>query len=179
MGVWDSYENRILSKGESRRDESLRRSKRYISDKIKDSLSYQTVTIDDEEQKVAVIDTDNLDTKFIFSMPGENIRDGGLVHWMDYYWLIIERDASNEVYTRAKMLQCNHLLKWITSDGVIHEQWCVVEDGTKLKKNSFLAKRFACKINPLNCWKPLKLYILQRGDEICAGVIVVKTRKNI
>lgn len=29
------------------------------------------------------------------------------------------------------MIQCNYLLRWVDSDAVIHEQWCIIEDGTK------------------------------------------------
>ena len=64
----------------------------------------------------------------------EDVHHGGLVQWMNSYWLITEKDFNTEVYTRAKMLQCNYLLKWVDDeDRSIHEQWCIIEDGTKLK----------------------------------------------
>ena len=131
MSVWDLYESRINTRGVTRRGTQLLREKRFLSTKLPNSLSYHTVAIDSVEQNVAIIDTDNLDTKFIYSIPGEDIRHGGLVEWNDYYWLITERDANNEVYTRAKMVQCNYLLRWIDSNADIHEQWCIIEDGTK------------------------------------------------
>ena len=28
-------------------------------------------------------------------------------------------------------MQCNHLLKWIDDDGVIRQEWVVIDDGTK------------------------------------------------
>ena len=70
------------------------------------------------------------------------------MHWMDNYWLITERDADTTVYTRAKMIQCNHLLKWVSDDNTIHEQWCIIEDGTKLRS-------YVCSIvaYSLACWK--------------------------
>ena len=72
-------------------------------------------------------------------MPGEDIEHGGLIRWADNYWLVTERDANNNVYARAKMIQCNYLLKWVSDDDKIYEQWCIVEDGTKLT-------RFLCAI---------------------------------
>ena len=69
-------------------------------------------------------------------MPGEDFRLGVIVEWMDNHWLIVEKDANNEIYTKVKLLQCNYLLKWIevTDDKPkIIEQWCVIDDGTKLE----------------------------------------------
>lgn len=131
MSVWDIYESRIHVLGKDRRDASLRREQRFLWTKLPKSLSFQDAQIDSIERRVAIINTDNLNEKFIFSMPGEDIACGSLVNWMDNYWLVTEKDAANEVYTRAKMIQCNYLLRWVDSDALIHEQWCVIEDGTK------------------------------------------------
>ena len=131
MSTWNMYEARINAIGPTRREATLKREYRFLTTKLPSNLSYQTVSIDSVSQNVAIINTDNLDEKFIFSMPGENITHGGLVEWEDNYWLVTERDAADEVYTRAKMIQCNYLLRWVDSDAVIHEQWCIIEDGTK------------------------------------------------
>lgn len=131
MNPWDVYQSRMESTGTTKRDTWLRRECRYLSAKLPDSLSYFTVDINGENQDVAVINTDNLDEKFIYSLPGEDIVPGGLMSWMNSYWLITEKDYANEVYTRAKIVQCNYLLKWVDSSDIIHEQWCIVEDGTK------------------------------------------------
>lgn len=131
MGVWDTYKSRAEAHGETKRITAYNREVRMLQQKTKDNLSFQAVTIDDEEQNVSIINSDNLNEKTIISLPGEDLRHGGLVHWMDNYWLITERDANTTVYTKCKMIQCNYLLKWVSRDGVIHEQWCIVEDGTK------------------------------------------------
>lgn len=131
MSSWDAYQARINSIGPTMRSASLKRETRFVSDKIRNSLSYHAVTIDGVEQDVAIVDTDNLNEKFIYSMPGGDITHGGLVEYMDNHWLVTERDASTEVYTRAKMIQCNYLLRWVGYDRTLREQWCIVEDGTK------------------------------------------------
>lgn len=146
MGAWDTYKNRIEAEGGSKRGAALKREVRMINNKLINNLSYQTVEIDDITQDVAIIDSDNLNEKTIISLPGEDIGHGGLVNWMDNYWLVTERDANTTVYTRAKMIQCNHLLKWVSDDDVIHEQWCVIEDGTKyltgeLEDRNFIVTR--------------------------------------
>lgn len=132
MSVWDQYDTRIECIGETKRKAAYRREVREITNKIKDSLSYFTVTIDDKQQNVAVVSSKNMNEKRIMSLPGEKITPGGLVYWMDHYWLVTEKDADSNVYEKATMTQCNHILRWI-DDGVIHEQWCIISDGTKLR----------------------------------------------
>ena len=85
-------------------------------------------------QTVAIINSDNLDEKTILSLPGEDIKHGGLVEWMDNHWLVIEKDANRTLYTKAKLHQCNYILKWVSENDVIQERWCYVEDGTKLRR---------------------------------------------
>ena len=142
MNDWDIYGERIYSHGETKRKAALIREQRLLSRKIKDSLSYHEVLIDGKPRQVSIINSDNLNEKTIISMPGENLICGKLVRFEDEYWLIIEKDANNEVYTKAKMIQCNHLLKWIDSDDIIHEQWCVIEDGTKYLTGEYEDRNF-------------------------------------
>lgn len=131
MSVWDIYTSRLNSAGATKREAQSKRTSRFLSSKLQDSLSYQTVYIDGVSQDVAIINTDNLNEKYIYSMPGADIAHGGLVEWMGNYWLVTERDAANELYTRGKLVQCNYLLRWIDEGAIIHEQWSIVEDGTK------------------------------------------------
>lgn len=131
MNAWNIYENRIGVRGGSKRNAIKRREEHNIFSHLPDNMSYTDVTIDGIAQTVAIINSDNLDEKTILSLPGEDIKHGGLVEWMDNHWLVIEKDANKTLYTRAKLHQCNYLLKWVSEDDMIHEQWCYVEDGTK------------------------------------------------
>lgn len=142
MGAWDTYESRIAARGGTKRGAALIRETRMIGDKLKDNLSYQTVTIDGITQDVSIINSDNLNEKTILSLPGEDIKHGGLVHWMNNYWLVTELDANTNIYARAKMIQCNHLLKWVSDDNTIHEQWCIIEDGTKYLTGEYEDRNF-------------------------------------
>lgn len=142
MSVWDVYQSRLDSIGATKRDARFRRESRYLSTKAPDSLSYFAVDIDGIGQNVAIINTDNLDEKFICSLPGESITPGGIVEWMDNHWLVTETDAANELYTRAKMIQCNYLLRWVDAAHIIHEQWCIIEDGTKYLTGQYEDREF-------------------------------------
>lgn len=140
--VWDSYSNRMDIYGHNQRDTALQREQKMLTRKVPRSLSYQTLTIDDISREVAVINSDNLNEKTIISMPGEDIPHGGLVYWMNNHWLVTERDANETVYVRAKMIQCNYLVKWVDNDNHIHEQWCIIEDGTKYLTGEYEDRNF-------------------------------------
>lgn len=131
MSNWDQYRSRIMQKGGSARNAVLLREQKFLNNKLPSHLSYHSAVVDRIDRDVAIINSDNYNIKTIISMPGEDLPLGGLVDWMDEHWLIIERDANNEVYTRAKMQQCNYLLRWVSDDGVIQERWSIIEDGTK------------------------------------------------
>lgn len=177
MSVWDTYENRADVHGKTRRDVSYIRETRMIDRKLPDNLSYQEVDIDGIDRTIAVINSDNLNEKNIYSMPGEDIPHGGLVSWMGNKWLITERDANTTVYTRAKMIQCNHLLKWIEEDGTLYEQWCIVEDGTKLTHAMRRVRWFGiletvCKNYSSICWNTLRAISPKRRCEQLQTVMV-------
>lgn len=158
MSPWDLYQDRIQAHGGSKRGSSYVREVRMLRDKLPDSLSYQNVTMFSPEngfninrntwrelgddRNVAIINSDNLNEKYIYSMPEEDIELGSLVSWMDNYWLVTERDANMTLYTRAKLLQCNYLLRWVAKDKTIVEQWCAVEDGTKYLTGEFEDRYF-------------------------------------
>ena len=147
MGEWDVYQNRMGVRGDTRRASHLNRELQSLAGHLPDSLSYteaiiyapeHQVNIPDDDSsiyavkmEVAIINSDNLNEKMVMAMPGEEIENGSLIHWMDQYWLVIEQDANNTIYRRSKIFQCNHLLKWVNPDHKICTQWCVCEDGTK------------------------------------------------
>lgn len=131
MSVWDSYQARLDVRGSSVRDVKLNRERQYLNRKLSKSLSYHTAIVDGTEQELAIINSDNLNQKTVCTMPGDIIQCGALVEWMDNRWIVTAVDASNELYTKATMLQCNYLLKWVADSGEIVERWCIVEDGTK------------------------------------------------
>lgn len=147
MNVWDVYDNRISVSGRNRREAQLRRERRAVASKAKENLSYQTVTVYDPEhgynilleemssaaiqKNAAVIDSDTATKKTMILMPGDDVPNGSLVFWMDSYWLVTGKDINATVCVRATLHQCNHLLRWVSEDDVICEQWSIVEDSTK------------------------------------------------
>lgn len=135
MNAWDIYESRRIVQGETRRAAAFRREYGRLTDKTVNSLSFHTAIIDGEERRLTIINSDNLNQKTLLTLPGEDLDCGAIVEWMDNHWLITEKDANTEMYARAKMEQCNYLLKWVDRDTKeIIERWCIIEDGTKLKR---------------------------------------------
>lgn len=142
MDAWILYNNRIAAKGGTKRNTSLQREVRMLKTKLQDGLSYKQVKINDEVKYLEIIDTDNLNEKTIYTLPGESILCGNLVYWMDNHWLVTECDANTEIQTKAKMLQCNFLLKWVNDEGRVCEQWCIIEDGTKYLTGEYEDRNF-------------------------------------
>lgn len=142
MSVWDTYKERIVVHGETKRGSTLTREQRYLAGKMKDSLSFHEVAVDGVVRNVSIINSDNLNEKLMCSLPGEDFDCGGLVEFADNHWLITEKDASNEVYTRVRLLQCNYLLRWVDEEHFIHEQWCIIEDGTKYLTGEYEDRNF-------------------------------------
>lgn len=166
MNMWDTYESRIRTSGATQRDAILRRETHWLNTRLKDSLSYHHVIVDGVNRNVAIINSDNLNEKLMYSMPGEDIRNGSLVEWMGNHWTVVEKDANNEIYTKVKLLQCNYLLKWIVvEDGepIIKEQWCTIDDGTKLETHHWCVDSLAywkryVKTTPLFAGNSLEPY---------------------
>ena len=131
MGVWATYQGRLATKGCSLREVQLNRASDYISRKLPGNLSYHNATVGGRPQQVAIINSDNLNEKTIISFPGEDLVAGDYVQWMNNHWIITEKDANTELYSKCKMIQCNYLLRWIADDKNIIERWCIVSDGTK------------------------------------------------
>lgn len=142
MSIWDSYENRVSVRGNTKRETFLKREQHMLYSKLPDSLSFHTAVIDGVEREVAIINSDNLNEKTIYSMTVGDFKCGSYVKWMNNYWLVTEYDANSEVYIKAKLRQCNHLLKWIDADAVVHEQWCIIEDGTKYLTGEYEDRNF-------------------------------------
>lgn len=161
MSAWDTYEGRLIAHGTTKRGATLQREVRRLNMRVPDSLSYHTVTVFDKdhgynidsdeiragayEQNVAIINSDNLNEKKLHTLPGEDMKAGNLIEWMDNHWLVTEKDANTTIYTTVKLLQCNYLLRWVSEDDhKVYEQWCEIIDGTKLlDRDSFRVARAA------------------------------------
>lgn len=137
MNPWDRYQTRNNLHGTNSRDRAKYALTNRLRNQIPSTLSYHNVDIDGEERNIVIINSDNLNQKTLCSLPGEDIRHGALIEWQNHKWLVTERDANTEIYTKCIMLQCNYLLRWINSDGRVVERWCIVEDGTKYLTGEF------------------------------------------
>lgn len=131
MGGWDIYERCRETFGVTKRGMWVQHTRDNIYRKMLDSPSCRIVRINDAIQTVCIVHTAEMDQKKIFSLPGEHLEHGGLVDFSDNKWLITEMDADNQIYDKGIMQQCNHILRWISKDGVLKEKWCFVADGTK------------------------------------------------
>ena len=132
MNPWDTYQARNTIRGATGRDRAKYALMNRLTHQIPSILSYQNLDIDGVERNIVVLNSDNLNLKTICSMPGEDIRHGATIEWNNFRWLVTERDANTEIYTKCIMEQCNYLLRWVDPDTKsVIERWCIIEDGTK------------------------------------------------
>ena len=137
MNPWNTYNARNTLRGTTSRDRAKYSLMNRLTNQIPSTLSYHNVNIDGTEQNIVILNSDNLNQKTLCSLPGEDIRHGAYVDWMDHKWIVTERDANSEIYTKCIMVQCNYLLRWINDNGEIIERWSVVEDGTRYLTGEF------------------------------------------
>lgn len=132
MGVWSTYERRMMIDGTDERSRALLQTQTNIASQSVNSLSSHKVKINGAEQTVTILNQNgDMSTKKICALPGEALEHGGIVDFASSKWLITEVDANDEVYATGMMRRCNYLLKWLNREGAVVEKWCVVEDGTK------------------------------------------------
>lgn len=137
MNPWKLYDARLDQKGHTKRDTHLARTQNYLSRSYADSLFTSEAIVQDDvysperTQRLAVLNSDNLNMKTILTVPGERILCGSTIFWADNYWLVTELDANDVIYTKAIMEQCNYVLRWVTPDLRVVERHCIMEDGTK------------------------------------------------
>lgn len=131
MGAWTDYEAVRQVNGFPQREMRVQHTRENIARRMMNSPSCREVLIDNVLQTVCITHTAELDVKKIYSLPGEHLEHGGLVDFANNKWLITELDADNIAYEKGLMQQCNHILRWISKDGVLKEKWCYVVDGTK------------------------------------------------
>lgn len=131
MDVWSDYKALHNQKGLDRRTRALNREKSYLNRKVPNSLSYKTVLVNGVSTDLAIISTTKMYQKKVCSMPEKTLVHGGLVDYANSKWIITSIDQESELYQKGLMEECNHILKWLNSDGDIIEKWCIVEDGTK------------------------------------------------
>lgn len=131
MNPWDTYQSRLNASGGNIRNAVRQREQRFLHTQMKNSLSFHQVILNGEVRSLAILNSDNLDEKTLCTLPNEDLPHGGIVEWMNHHWLITERDANSELYTKGVMRQCNYQLRWVAYDKTIVKRWCIVEDGTK------------------------------------------------
>ena len=131
LDAWELYDKRMTAVGRSKRDMWVRHTMDSLTRRMLDSPGCHEVLINDLKQLITVAHTEDMAVKRICALPGQRLRHGGIVTFADSKWLITDVDADREIYERGLMQRCNHILRWIGTDGTLKEKWCFIEDGTK------------------------------------------------
>ncbi len=152
MSLWNEYMNEHASLPQTKRQQMIERVQQRQTELLRNkNLSYVTVTINGEEREAVITRSDNGDDiKNLLSLPNEKFERGSLVEWQDNYWLIVSHDVQDELYTRAKIQQCNYTLKWINNNGDIIERHCIITNNDRNSSGERETKEITVGDNRLN-----------------------------
>jgi uncharacterized protein YjdB len=126
MSYLDKYQTRNSMYGNGVRDIRIDNTKRKISSIFTDSPSYHEVSINSSTTPTGVwlVDnSDNKDTKDIYSQTDYPIHVGDLIDWNGHKWLITIRDDMTEVYYKGIANKCLAPLKWLNDEGIEKSTW--------------------------------------------------------
>lgn len=127
---WDLYENRLTIKGTTQRDRNISQLKSNITNKIINSPSYQSVTINSIVKSIIVKDTDKEHIKEINSLPEQIYNLGDLIVWKSSNWLVTDCSVDNTILISGKITQCNYTLKVQDTSGTVISIPCIFESNS-------------------------------------------------
>lgn len=155
MADFDSYKGRVKFRGDTVRERTLYREKRFLAENAINSLSCKDCLVNGVEQKLVIDDGTLPYYKNVKSLPDEYFNAGDLVEWTDAMWLIVSCDWDKEVYTYGKMQQCNYILKWQDEDASVIERWSVVLSASKYNNGETYNNVIVVGSNQLMVYLPI------------------------
>lgn len=124
----NQYREMLEISGPTRRDRILKKAAHDIKMLAPNHPSYKDVEIDGIKRNVNVISADSSNYRWIKTLPGEDIKVGSIVLYMNSHWLITERYPDEEVTIKGKIQICQKEIKWQDNDSLqIISRWATVE----------------------------------------------------
>jgi hypothetical protein len=109
---WTFYETRLNINGSTQRDRNINNTKNAIKNKVINSPSCETVTVNGASKSLIIIDTSKDNVKDISSIPDETFSAGDVVVRGSLTWLVTESGTNSIDQCIGKMTQCNYTLKF-------------------------------------------------------------------
>lgn len=143
---WSLYEKRLKIDGDTFKDRQINYIKDAILDDFEDSPSFQSVTINNADRGIQIVDenaiTKNPNKKRVLCKPDEDINTGDDILWNSVHWLCTNVDSDKEIYAKGIIEKCNNTLKWQTSIGEIKEYSCLIADKTSVYSDGINTNKF-------------------------------------
>lgn len=117
--AYESYDAFMMSQMRlSPRKNNINHAKRVMRKTFKESPSYFSVQINDEECiDTWVVDDSNVrDQKLIICLDYQ-LQNGDIINWQNENWINILTDNMSDIYYRGTLRRCNGTLYWQTSTG--------------------------------------------------------------
>lgn len=115
MDIFDKYSKRIGESLNSNAKAQIEKNIRLMEINFKTSPSFYVVDIDGDEVDTIITKTKNFEVKTIHFRHNYNPQVGSVIDFKDQYYILTEKD-SDEVYTFAKMQECNNTISLISGE---------------------------------------------------------------
>ena len=126
--MFDRYKRRISAYGNTLREQYINIEQFQINQLAPHSPNYKSVKIGEVTRNLMIVNTQQITSKTIYAMPGEDFDVGQIVLWDGSHWLITQRDLDNDIITRGYMQQCNRQITWQNPESrKIFSLWATVE----------------------------------------------------
>lgn len=126
--MFDRYKRHISAYGNTLREQYINMEQFQINQLAPHSPNYKSVKIGEVSRNLMIVNTQQITSKTIYAMPGEDFDVGQIVLWNGSHWLITQRDLDNDIITRGYMQQCNRQITWQNPESrKIFSLWATVE----------------------------------------------------
>ena len=87
-------------------------------------------------------------------VPIGTCKAGMYIKYKDRYWLIVGLVDDNQIYEKAILHLCNHMLTWMSDDGKIHQRWCKIQSASQYNNGETSNMNFTIRSDQLMIFMP-------------------------
>lgn len=121
---FELYRSRLMASGDSINESMKQDTINTINELFANSPSYKEINIGYSSVDVRLSSTDKSDVRVIYFRPQEIYYVGDYAEMEDGFWIISEFD-NNELYPKALIQKCNHVIKWKDSQDNLFSFNCI------------------------------------------------------
>lgn len=164
--TFDVYEKLLTYNGPTARDRNIASLHRDIFALAPDNPAFHPVFINDVSRQATVVSTQDLNTKTIVALPGEDLGVGDHVVFAKKNYYITSCSTNDGIYAYGKMEQCTDTIRFISKvDGEIKEYPVIIVNTTKFNTGETPNKRITLVSGQFAMYIPVDEHTLLIDNE--------------